>query len=297
MALLRAEIGYLQLPYLNEVVGQEIITADETFNYLPFKNLNGTNVHRFNRELTVGTNTTSSVVLPSGTWTESSPTYTNVEDTIKIFGDSAYVPKMSSGDPQVVAQVIAAKSKAVARSWAKMLIKGSGTDPQPQGLYYIVSGSTREEAVASVGSGSISLTKLDTLIANVDAGPATFLMCNTTQRNNIMNAIRGAGSLPNFSTERNLGAGPVLLYNGIPVLVNDWITTDTTNTVGASSRIYAIYANELDGFTGFYNGSAIFDVSDGIEVTQGDMLEYKVVMRAGFSYISSHAIYALYGCL
>lgn len=298
-ALLRADIGYLQLPYLSNTVGQEIITTDETFNYLPFLNLNGTNVHRFNRELTLGTaNNTASVLLPSSTWTQGAPTFTNVEDTIKIIGASAYVPKMSINDPRVVANVIAAKAKEVARSWSKMLIVGDGTDPQFSGVKTILSGS-RSEAVASIGSGSISLAKLDYLISKVDAGPATFLLCNTTQRANIMQAIRGAGSLPNFVQSPNLGSGATLLYNGIPILTNDWITTNTTvgGTVDATSCIYAIHASDMGGFTGFYNGSNIFDVSDPVEVTQSDMVEFKVVMRAGFSYMSSHAGYALSGLL
>lgn len=296
MGLLRAQIGYLQLPYLNQAVGEEIITKAEVFNYLNFIDLNGTNVHRFNRELTLGTNSTSSLIIPSDTWTESAPTFTNVEDTIKIFGDSAYVPKMSLNDPRVVANVIAAKTKAVVRSFNRFMVYGTGTDPQPTGLYYIVSGSAREEAMATVGSGSVSLTKLDTLLSKVDAGPASFILCNTTQKNNIINAIRAAGSLPSFSTDPNLGSGPTLLYNGVPVLVNDWITTDTTNTVGATSRIYAIHSSDF-GYTGFYNGGSIFDVSDPIEVNQSDMVEFKVVMRAGLSYVSSHAVYALHGAL
>lgn len=298
--LLRADIGYLQLPFLSNTVGQEIITADETFNYLPFLNLNGTNVHRFNRELTTGmVGNTGSVVLPSDTWTGAAPTYTNVEDTIKIIGASAYVPKMSLNDPRVVANVIAAKSKEVARAWSKMLILGTGTDPQFSGLYTSLSGSAQSEAISTLRSGSISLNKLDYLISKVEAGPATFLLCNTTQRTNIMQAIRAAGALPNFVQSQNLGSGPVLLYNGIPVLVNNWITENTLlgTTVTGASCIYAVHASDLGGVTGFYNGSSIFDVSDPIEVNQSDMVEFKVVMRAGFSQMSTKAAYALTGLL
>jgi hypothetical protein len=196
MALLRAQIGYLQLPYLSQTVGQEIITRSEIFNFLPFLNLNGTNVHRFNRELTLGTNTTGSVILPSGTWTESAPTYTNVEETVKVIGDSVYIPKIMANDPRAVAQAVAAKAKGVARAFDKMFIVGTGVDPQFTGIHTQLSGSaTREEAIATVGSGSLTLTKLDTLLSKVESGKPSFIVCNTTQHNAIQTLIRAAGSL------------------------------------------------------------------------------------------------------
>jgi hypothetical protein len=58
-----------------------------------------------------------------------------------------------------------------------------------------------------------------------------------------------------------------------------------------------VYASEFDGLTGFYNGSNVIDVTGPIEVTQGDLVEYKVVMRVGLSHMSSFATYALYGCI
>lgn len=297
MPLLRAVINDLQLPYLEAGVATQIVTLDEVFDYLPFKNITPYNKHEFNREglITANSDATASIILPSGTVTESPPSAAHQSDTVKVIFDSVYIPKMIVNDPSAFAVSVAAKIKAVQRKWAQQFIAGTGTDPQFSGIKTFTSGSaTMDVALASDadGSGSLALSDLDLLYDTVRAGKPSFFVVDKATRRATLGLMRTSGIAPTFIQSENLGSGPVLTYNGIPMLVNEWIVAE-----GAWVPAYCIYANEMDGLTGFFNGGGLIEVSDPIEVTQGDMVEVKVSFRVGQSLMSTLAVARMHGII
>lgn len=298
MAYLLAQFQKLQLPALQYGVMQEIVTVDESFNYVPFKDISPLTIHQYNRELTLGSATTASFIAPTGTVSESAPTFTQVSDNVKVILDTVYVPKLAQGDMNVVAAAINAKAKTVGRAWSQAFVNGNKTSDANSfdGLYTITSGSaTQDIAAATAGSGSMTLAKIDEAIDAVKAGKPSFIVTSPKQIRAMKSAIRTAGSLPEYITSPNLGAGQVLTYNGIPVLKNEWVSDSDANTNGSS--LYVVYANEADGLTGFFNGTSVLEVSGPFEVTQSDMVEYKVVFRTGLSCMSSLAVSRLHGLL
>lgn len=295
MAVVRATFNQLQLPFLEAAIAQEIFTTSELYNFLAMKQVNSVQ-HQYNREATLGTANQVLPILPSGTWTESSPTFTTITDSLKLFGASAYVPRMAMNDAAQYAPIVAAKAKLIGRSISQMLISGSGVDPEWSGLYKAVSGSaTQDIAVAAAGSGSLTLAKMDTLLSTVKTGTPSFVLMSTADKNNLINLIRGSYSQPNFITSQNLGSGPVLTYNGVPVIADDFITGDTVDTVASSRRIYAVHSDVMSGATLWFNNAADVLGIREVPVNQSDLTEAQVTAKIGFSVMSTLSVAALRG--
>jgi len=298
MGFLQAQFQLLQLPALEAGVMLEIFDRSEVMPFVQFKDVSPASVHQYNQEVTLGSATTASVILPTGTITEGAPTYTQVNDVLSVILDSVYVPRVASVDPKVVAAAIQAKAKTVARQWDKLFINGSGTAPQFSGLSKIASGSSTQDlscGAAGVLTGSISFDALDRLADAVPQKPSFYVMPSRTHRA-LRALMRTAGVQPNFIQAPNLGAGQILTYNGIPVLRSDWISiTETVAGTATCGAAYAVYTSTLDGLTGWYNGSQLISVSGPIPVNQSDMDEYQVCMRVGNSAMSTLSVARLYG--
>ena len=296
MSVARAVLNQLQVPYLEKTIAQEIVTVSEVFNYLQLKQVNSIQ-HTYNRELTLGTLNTQLPVLPNATWTESGPTFTTVSDSLKLFGVSAYIPAMAYNDPNQYGSIVGMKSKLIGRSIDSHIVSGSGTDPQWSGLYGSVTASaTQQFAVATNGSGSLTLAKVDQLLSTVKGGPVSFILCTTTDKNRLINLIRGSNTQPNFITSVNLGSGPVLTYNGVPVLVSDYISeTDISMTLTNTSRMYAVRSDSMDGATLWFNNAADLLKIREVPVNQSDLTEAQVTAKIGFSVMSSLSVACIYG--
>ncbi len=79
----------------------------------------------------------------------------------------------------------------------------------------------------------------------------------------------------------------VIMYDGIPVLTDDWI--DTAQTVGADTDCTTIFAVKFgaDGVMGLENG--------GIQVERVGELETKDATRHRIKWYSSIAVFSDYG--
>jgi hypothetical protein len=294
MAVLRAVLNQLQVPYLEGFIGREIITVSSIYNHLAAKQVNAIQ-YSYNKELTLGTTNVNLPVLPSSQWTESSPTFTTVTETLKLFGASAYVPRMAMGNAEMYQPIVAAKANVIGRSIEQMLVSGSGADPEWKGLYKQVSGSsTQDIAVATAGSGSLTLAKMDSLLSAVKTGTPSFILMSVADKDNLLTLIRGSYSQPNFITNADFG-NQQLMYNGIPVVTSDWITADTADTVAASRRIYAVHSDPLQGATIWFNNAADLLGIREVPVNQSDLTEVQLTAKLGFAVHSSLSIAALRG--
>jgi hypothetical protein len=120
------------------------------------------------------------------------------------------------------------------------------------GLAASVSGSSTQD-IAIGGSGSFSLGALDQLLASVKVGRPNIIATSTAGLRYYKNALRLVSSTPaEYIQMPNYGA-PFISYDGIAVVVSDWIPDGT---------VYAIYADEMDGVTLWSNFGRLVTVRE-----------------------------------
>jgi hypothetical protein len=114
LALTKVEAAKLTQDMLLRGVIETIVKESELLDYLPFMDVTGTAV-TYNREATMPA---ASFYDVGDTWTEATPTFTQVTAALKILGGDADIDNFlqaTYADPNdLEAEVIASRSKAVA---------------------------------------------------------------------------------------------------------------------------------------------------------------------------------------
>lgn len=285
MALLRAEAEKLQLPELIRGVIEEIVTTDEmTFNVVPFKNIGSALIYEYNRELSLGAQAAEYIVPETTDATgESAATFTKIQVKPTVLIAAVDVPRLYRGDPIQTATQLQKKAKQVARLFAQQMVVGSGTIPQMNSLVS-VAGTGSQTFAAGASGAALSLTFLDQVCDLIPNGANALIMPSRTIRS-YKALLRSAGGtdaammqLPNYSR-------PVLTYNGIPILKNDWLPlTETEGGSGAAcNSIYAVRFNEDDGVCAIMSGGSVVDVTGPIAIKNSDRDNYVVTMRTNFA--------------
>lgn len=285
MALTKVEAAKLTNDLLVRGVVETIISDSSVLQMLPFEQVLGTAV-TYNRENAAPTVAWYDV---GDTWSESTPTFTQVTATLKILGGDADVDSFlqrTYADPNdLEAEVIAQKAKAVAYEFSQTFYDGDDSvDPkQFDGLVNLVTaGQTLE---MGTNGAALTLDKLDELIDQVKPGrPDALCMAKRTRRK-LSSLRRASGNL--LETDVDAFGRRALFYDGIPILVDDFIPTgETQGSSGAvCSSIYALKLGR-QGVLGLENG--------GIQVEEIGDLETK---DAGRWRIKWYVGLALFGTL
>lgn len=268
MPLLKTEAEKLSENQAERGVIEEILDTDEMLAMLPFVQVNG-KAYVYDRENT----------LASATWLdpnedvpESASTFTEVTARLRILIGDVDVDKflsqtMSDLNDQVAIQ-IAQKAKGVARQFSATVAAGdSGANAKTfDGLSrLVVSGQT---ITAGANGAAISLSMLDELKDSVPLGADAYVMRKGTWRA-IKQLLRAAGgNTAEMMQLENFGR-PVPAFDGIPVLLNDFLPADETQgSSSATCSIYAVRFNEADGLHGLYGGSNAGVVVENIGTVQ-----------------------------
>ncbi len=154
------------------------------------------------------------------------------------------------------------------------MISGSSvTDPNAfDGLATLLPASDGQVMYPAAAGGSLTLSLLDQLIDLVLGGkPDILLMSKRTRRK--LKSLLAASAHYVESGETSFGRR-VMMYDGIPVFVSDFIndTEAANDTTGNTfSSIYAIHFGVDEGLCGITNG--------GIDVMDLGPLETKDAMR------------------
>jgi hypothetical protein len=296
MALLRAEAEKLQLPLLKQGVIEEIITSDEmTFGVVPFKNISPNLIYEYNRENSLGSQD-AEFIAPEGTATaESAATFTKKQDKPKVVIASVDVPRLLSNDPIQLATQLAKKSKQVAIKFSEQLIIGTGAGNGMYGLQSLVVAG--QKINAGDDGAALSFAKLDEVLDMVKTGKPNAIIMPKRTRRSYKALLRAAGGVDSAMLQLPNYSRPVLTYEGIPIIVNDWVPTN--QTVGESgavcSSILAVYFNEEDGVTCIYNGQNIVDAIGPTHIPKSDRDNWDVVMHVEALTHSTLAIAELAG--
>ena len=119
MALTKAEAAKLTQDLMLRGVIETIVKESELLQFLPFMEVTGTAV-TYNREATMPA---ASFYDVGDTWTEATPTFTQVTTPLRILGGDADVDNFLAAtyaDPNdVEAEVIASRAKAAAHKFSE----------------------------------------------------------------------------------------------------------------------------------------------------------------------------------
>ncbi len=271
MALTLAEASKLSNDMLLQGVVETIVKESPVLQALPFVEIVGNGL-TYNQE-----NTLPSIDFydVGDTWTESTPTFTQVTANLKIMGGDAdvdnFLKATRSNVQDLEAAVVELKAKALKDKFEETFIYGDATTDVKQfdGLRMLIDTESSGAQVVAAGAtgATLTLSMIDELIDAVKGGKPDLLLMSRRSRRKINALVRASGSM--METDRDRWGNFVQYWDGIPVGVNDWIldthdvsgSVETATTGGASSTIYAVQTGEggLSGLTspGFLTVEAI----------------------------------------
>ncbi len=265
MALTMAQAATLTNSMLLQGVVETIVNQSAVLKRLPFMDVIGSAL-AYPQETALANAAFNTV---GGTWTESTPSFAQQQEPLKILGGDAdvdnFLKRTYAATNDIEAVILEEKAKAVAYTFSNYFFNGNpggiagvpgglGGDPNSfAGLHARMIG-IGQNLVAGTNGATLALGLMDQLIDSVKPGvPDVLYMSRRTRRQ--LNALRRAtGSL--LQTSYDQFGQFIMTYDGIPVEVDDFIRDDCT--VGTSgnvcSTIYAVQHGFETGLMGLQNG-------------------------------------------
>jgi HK97 family phage major capsid protein len=282
MALTLAEAAKLSNDVLLTGVIETVILDSPVLQVLPFIEIVGNGL-TYNRENAAATAAFYDV---GDSWTESTPTFTQITATLKILGGDAdidnFLMATRSNLQDLEAAIVQLKAKALQQKFEDTFVNGdTSVDAKSfDGIDKLcVSGQT-----VSMGTNGATLTlaKLDELEDTVKGGKPQLLLMSKRSRRTLNGLARSAGAF--LETDRNEFGQMVQFYDGIPIGACDYISD--AKTVGTStdcSTIYAMQSGEgaLAGLT----------APGGLAVERVGSLESKDATRTRVKWYVSLALF------
>ena len=294
MPLLRVEAEKLSNNTLLQGIVEEIIDRDAMFAMLPFAAVNSKALV-YNRENTLAG---ADWLDPNDTITEEASTFTEVTAKLRILAGDVDVDKflietMGDTNDQVVTQ-IQAKAKGVGRKFHAQVAAGAAGAKAFDGIPNLVDPSMTF-AVATNG-GAVTLELLDQLLDMVKNGADALVMRSGTWRA-IRVLLRAMGGNTAQMIEIANFGHPVPAFDGIPVIINDFLAGDETQgTNDATCSIYAVRFNEADGLHGIYGGASAGMRLENIGTVQNkDAYRFRIKWYASLVLKSTQSLARLKG--
>jgi len=205
----------------------------------------------YNRENAAGTAAFYDV---GDTWSESTPTFTQVTATLKIVGGDADIDNFllatRSNLQDLQAAVVQLKAKAVQQKFEDTFVNGD-TSVDTKSFDGIDKLTDAGQTVSmGTNGGTLTLAKLDELVDLIKRGKPDILLLSKRTRRSLNALARASGGF--LETDRNEFGQMVQYYDGIPVGICDYISdAKTVGTSGDCSTIYAVQLGEgaLSGLT------------------------------------------------
>lgn len=227
---------------------EDIITVNRMFQVLPFDGIEG-NALAYNRELaaagveftTVDTDLTSGTAKNPATFVQVTSSLTSLIGDAEVNG-LIQATRSGDGNDQTAVQV-AAKAKAVGRSYQDTMINGTGAGNTFSGLASLVSVGQTISPIAG-NPGAYVLDDLDVLIDLVTDkdGQVDYLCMSARSLRTYYSLLRALGGASIGDTVSLPSGEEVPGYRSIPIFRNDWIPTN--GGVGLNETL--IFAGTLD---------------------------------------------------
>lgn len=282
MAMTMAEAAKLTQDMLVRGVIETMITESAVLKYLPFMTLVG-NALTYNQEATLGS---ASFYAVGGSWTESTPTFTQKTAALKILGGDSdvdqFLQRTYANPTDLEAVAIAAKAKAVAQTFNNTFFNGdTGTDANSfDGLDKLCPAG--QSVSMGANGGVLTLDKMDEAVDKVKPGKPAVIFMSKRSRRKLSALRRASGNL--LEVDQDQFGRRVLYYDGIPIEVDENIPDD--QTVGTSTDCSTIYCAQFGyetGVMGLDNG--------GVQVERVGALETKDAVRTRIKWYCAVALF------
>ena len=282
MAITLAEASKLSNDVLLTGVIETIIKDSPILQSLPFIEIVGNGL-TYNRENAAATAAFYDV---GDTWTESTPTFTQITTVLKIVGGDAdidnFLLSTRSNVQDLEAAVVQLKAKAVQQKFEDTFVNGD-TSVDAKSFDGIDKLCDAGQTVSMGTNGAtLTLAKLDEVIDLVKGGKPDVLLMSKRTRRTLNNLARTAGGF--LEADRNEFGQMVQFYDGIPVGICDFISdAKTVGTSNDCSTVYAVRLGEgaLAGLTS----------PGGLQVERVGSLETKDATRTRIKWYCSMALF------
>lgn len=282
MAISKTDAAQLSNDLLLRGIIETIVKESSVLRYLPFMQVTGTSVS-YNRETSMPG---VSFYQPGDTWAEATPTFNQVNARLSILGGDAdvdnFLQATYADSNDIEAEVIANRAKAIAHAFSDGFFNGdTDTDPNSfNGLHNLIEAG--QTLSAGANGGALTLGMLDELIDKVRPGKPDLLMMSKRTRRKLKDLRRSSGNI----LETSIGefGQQIEMYEGIPVVVDDFIKDDRTMGTGSAlSTVYAVKFGQGTGVMGLEHG--------GITVEHLGDLETKDASRTRIKWYTGLALF------
>lgn len=296
MPLLAAEAAKLSIEDRQRGVIEEIIDREELFALLPFVKADD-ETYSYVREKTIAG---GAFIDAYEDIEESASTFDPVSTKLKRFAGQVdidnFMAEVQSGLNDQVAIQLAAKIKGVGRQFKDVIVNGDVTANAKSfdGLKKLTVAS--QTLYAGANGGAVSFAALDELKDAVKLGANALMMRQGTWRAiRALNRAMGGNTAEHIMLD-NFGH-PVKVYDGTPVIINDFLPIDEVRgSANATTSIYAVRLNEVDGFHGLFGGEAAGFRMEKVGLLQGkDATRYRVKWYVGAALKATHSVARLAG--
>ena len=291
MALTKVEAAKLTDDLLLRGVIETVVMESPVLQRLPFMEVVGTGL-TYNREASLPAAAFYDV---GDTWVESTPTFEQVTTGLKVLGGDADIDHFllrTYRDPnELEAVVIQSKAKAVAHAFLTAFYTGdAAADPkQFDGLRKLVPAS--QTIQPGPNGGSLTLELLDQLVDLVKPGKPDALLMSKRTRRKLSQLRRQSGTV--LESDVDQFGQRVLFYDGIPVLVDDFVPDN--ETLGTGTGLSSVYAVKFGpgGLMGLENGGITVEEVGALETKNAR--RWRVRWYVGLALFSTVAVARLQG--
>ena len=283
MAMTKVEAAKLTNDLLMRGVIDTIVRESELLTRLPFTDVTGTAI-TYNRESTMPP---VAFVDVGDTWTEATPTFTPVTTALRILGGDAdvddFLQRTYANPNDLEAEVVGSRAKAVAHAYSEAFYHGTSLAGSKSfdGLARLVAPGQVISAGAS--GGDLTVDMMDELIDRVRPGKPDAILLSKRSRRRLSALRRSSGNL--LETDTDAFGRRALFYDGIPLLVDDFIRDDEVTGTSApeTSSLFAVRFGS-EGVAGLEHG--------GIQVEEVGALESKNATRWRIKWYCGLALYS-----
>jgi hypothetical protein len=282
MALTLAEAAKLSNDVLLTGVVETIIKDSPVLQRLPFVEIVGNGL-TYNRENAAATAAFFDV---GDTWTESTPTFSQINTALKIMGGDADIDNFliatRSNLQDLETAVVQLKAKAVRQLFETTFVTGDATANSKSfdGLDKLCDPT---QAISMGANGAtLTLDKLDELVDAVKGGKPDILLMSRRSRRSVTKLARNSGSF--LEADRDEFGQMLQFYDGIPIGVSDYISD--AQTVGTSTDCSVIYAFQVGE-----GALAGLTSPGGLQVERVGSLETEDATRTRIKWYSTLALF------
>ncbi len=282
MALTLVEASKLSNDTLATGVIETIAQESPIIQRLPFVEIVGNGL-TYNRE---NVSPTAAFFDVGDTWTEDTPTFTQITSNLKVMGGDAdidnFLKSTRSNLQDLEAAIVQIKARAVRTLFDTTFVNGNATT-NPKSFDGIdrlcVAGQT---VSMGVNGATLALAKLDELVDAIKGGKPEMLLMSRRTRRSLNVLARASGSF--LEADRDEFGQMLQFYDGIPIGMNDFISD--AQTVGTSTDCSTIYAMQFgDG------GLSGLTAPGGLTVERVGSLETKDATRIRVKWYASLALF------